>query len=146
MSKRTEIEDAIVYVIDEDNRTVTGKYTESADDDKNFLNRLLKNISTSDAYVIKSVISHKNYPIYPTSYTAKAVCRDDDVFDVSIGKKIVKHKIDMKRHAKVFKQLIMIEDILSDLKYKVKKRRTHHFIKAKNIEIDYHNFYLGENE
>ena len=142
MKKTIDKDGPIIYVINEDDRTVTGYYG-IFDPPKDYVHEFMDAISPSDACIISDALEHKKFPEYRTHLYAKAVCKDVDKFDVNIGKKIVKHKLDMKRHIQAYNQLTQLENILCDLQEKVSDRKFNHLRKANKIEYDYIKLYLG---
>lgn len=135
-------EDGILYRIDENNKTVTGVYKNENDE---HIFKLIDNVSKYDADLIYNLIEHNKFPKYPIAYTATATCDSKDKFDPNIGKKIVKHKIDVKRHKRAYQEMKQMHRILIDLYKKIRYSRNYHFSKACKIEGDYERFYLGVN-
>ena len=142
MGNKIDKEGPIIYVINEDKRTVTGYYG-YFEVPKDYVHEFIDNMPPSDACVLLDVLEHKKFPEYKTHFFAKAICKDGDKFDVNIGKKIVKHKIDMKRHIQAYNQMTQLENILCDLQEKVSDKKFNHLRKANKIEYDYIKLYLG---
>ena len=133
-----KVEDGIKYIIKPEERVVVGKFF----DPKRYLVNMIYNSRASDYNIYSKLKDHKDFHDRPDVIVAVAKCDPRDEFDVELGMKIVKSKIDYKRHIRAAMDMRNMRDIIGRVLDNLVDNIDYHLDKADSIYNDYLEYFV----
>ena len=133
-------EDNIRYIIKPEERIIIGKYYYPG----RYLTDMILNSRANDLSIYNRLKEHKEFHDRPDVITAVAKCDPRDEFDVELGMKIVRSKIDYKRHMRAAMDMSNMKDISDRISDNLAKHINHHLKKAENISNDYWTYFMRD--